>query len=106
MPMSEIFLFKVVDAFNLAGLPELVLVPGLPQNPELPTIRVGAQIRLVAPDGTYFETQISGFKKISYGRKQARDKICMPISLPPSISKEQIPVGTEVFLLTAKSVII
>jgi hypothetical protein len=100
--MSNIYLFTVVDAFSLAG--KLTLVPGLPQNPDLPTIRVGAQIRLVAPDGTSVETQIAGFEKISYGRKQARDKICMPISLPANLTKAHIPAGTEVFLVTKKPV--
>ena len=100
--MSIIYLFTVVDAFALSG--KLALVPGLPQNPDLPTIRIGAQIRLVAPDGTSIETHIAGFEKISYGRKQARDKICMPISLPSSIAKQSVPTGTEVFLVTSKSV--
>ena len=100
--MSNIYLFTVVDAFALAG--KLTLVPGLPQNPDLPTIRVGAQIRLVAPDGAAVETQIAGFEKISYGRKQARDKICMPISLPANLAKAHIPACTEVFLVTSKSV--
>lgn len=98
--MSKTYLFTVVDAFALSG--KLTLVPGLPQNPDLPTIRIGAQIRLVAPDGTSFETHIAGFEKISYGRKQPRDKICMPISLPASIAKAQVPAGTEVFLITNK----
>jgi hypothetical protein len=98
--MTDHFLFAVVDAFALAG--KLTLVPGLPQNPDLPTIRIGAQIRLVAPDGTAFETHIAGFEKISYGRRQPRDKICTPISLPSSIAKDSIPAGTEVFLATAK----
>lgn len=98
--MSDIFLFTAVDAFALSG--KLTLVPGLPQNPDLPTIRVGAQIRLVTPDGTSFETHIAGFEKISYGRKLPRDKICMPISLPASIAKTQVPAGTEVFLVTSK----
>lgn len=98
--MSDIFLFTVVDAFALSG--KLTLVPGLPQNPELPTIRIGAQIRLVAPNGTSFETHIAGFEKISYGRKQPRDKICTPISLPSAIAKTQIPAGTEVFLTIKK----
>ena len=100
--MPDIFLFTVVDAFALSG--KLTLVPGLPQNPDLPTIRIGAQIRLVAPDGTSFETHIAGFEKISYGRKQPRDKICMPISLPAAIAKSQVPAGTEVFLAASKPV--
>jgi hypothetical protein len=98
--MPDIFLFTVVDAFALSG--KLTLVPGLPQNPDLPTIRVGAQIRLVAPDGTSVEAQIAGFEKISYGRKLPRDKISMPISLPSSVLKTQVPSGTEVFLVVSK----
>ena len=101
--MPEIFLFTVVDAFSLSGRPGPVLVPGIPQNANLPTMRVGAQIRITAPDGSSFETQIAGFEKISYGRRPPPDKICNPISLPPSILKDQILPGSEVFLVTAKS---
>lgn len=101
--MSEIFLFTVVDAFALSGRPGPVLVPGIPQSANLPTMRVGAQIRLTAPDGSSFETHIAGFEKISYGRRPPPDKICTPISLPSSISKDQVLPGAEVFLLTAKS---
>jgi hypothetical protein len=99
--MADIFLFTVADAFVLSG--KLTLVPGLPQNPDLPTIRVGAQIRLATPDGTSVESHIAGFEKISYGRKLPRDKISMPISLPSFLSKTQVPAGTEVFLVVSKS---
>ena len=98
--MSDTHLFTVLDAFVLSG--KLTLVPGLPQNPDLPTIRVGAQIRLIAPDGTSVESHIAGFEKISYGRKLPRDKISMPISLPSSVLKSQVPAGTEVFLVVSK----
>ena len=98
--MSDTHLFTVLDAFVLSG--KLTLVPGLPQNPDLPTIRVGAQIHLVAPDGTSVESHIAGFEKISYGRKLPRDKISMPISLPSSVLKSQVPAGTEVFLVVSK----
>lgn len=101
--MSGTFLFTVVDAFSLSGRAGPVLVPGIPQSDLLPTMRVGAQIRLTAPDGSAIETQIAGFERISYGRKLPRDKVCTPISLPSNISKEQVVAGTEVFLVTAKS---
>lgn len=80
-----------------------MLVPGIPQGDNLPTIRVGAQIRLALPNGSSLETQIAGFERISYGRKLPRDKVCTPISLPSSISKDQVLAGTEVFLVTVKS---
>lgn len=101
--MSETFLFTVVDAFTLSGRAGPVLVPGIPQGDNLPTIRVGAQIRLALPNGSSLETQIAGFERISYGRKLPRDKVCTPISLPSSISKDQVLAGTEVFLVTVKS---
>ncbi len=102
--MSETFLFTVVEAFALSGRPGPVLVPGFLQSANFPTMRIGAQIRLVTPGGESIETLIAGFEKISYGRRPPPDKICTPITLPPSISKEQIPAGTEVFLITSKFV--
>ena len=102
--MSETFLFTVVEAFALSGRPGPVLVPGFLQSANFPTMRIGAQIRLVTPGGESIETLIAGFEKISYGRRRSPDKVCTPITLPPSISKDQIPVGTEVFLITSKFV--
>ena len=102
--MSKTFLFTVVGAFAVSGRPGPVLVPGFLQNANLPTMRIGAQIRLVTPGGESIETLIAGFEKISYGRRPPPDKICTPITLPPTISKEQIPAGTEVFLITSKFV--
>ncbi|MGH8049670.1 MAG: hypothetical protein ACREPB_03315 [Arenimonas sp.] len=100
--MSETFLFTVVDAFALSGRPGPVLVPGFLQSASPPTMRIGAQIRLVTPSGESIETLIAGFERISYGRKPPRDKVCTPITLPANISKEQVPAGTEVFLITTK----
>ncbi len=102
--MSETFLFKVVDAFVLSGRAGPVLVPGFLQSAKPPTMRIGAQIRLVTPSGESIETLIAGFERISYGRRPPPDKVCIPITLPPDISKEQVPVGTEVFLITSKFV--
>jgi len=102
--MSEILLFTVVDAFTLSGRPGPVLVPGFLQSAKPQTMRIGAQIRLVTPGGESLETLIAGFERISYGRRPPPDKVCIPISLPPNIAKEQVPVGTEVFFITTKFV--
>ena len=102
--MSEILLFTVVDAFVLSWRPGPVLVPGFLQNAKPPTMRIGAQIRLVTPSGESIETLIAGFERISYGRRPAPDKVCIPITLPPNIAKEQVPIGTKVFLITTKFV--
>ncbi len=100
--MSETFLFTVVEAFALSGRPGLVLVPGFLKSANLPTMRIGAQIRLLTPSGESMETLVAGFERISYGRRPPPDKVCTPITLPPSILKEQVPAGTEVFLITSK----
>jgi len=89
--MSETFLFTVVDTFALSGRPGPVLVPGFLQSAKLPTMRIGAQIRLVTPSGESIETLIAGFERISYGRRPSPDKVCTPITLPPSISKDASP---------------
>ena len=100
--MSETFLFTVADAFVLSGRLGPVLVPGFLEKSNHPTMRIGAQIRLATPSGESIETLIAGFERISYGRRPPRDKVCIPIALPSTISKDQVPAGTDVFLITSK----
>lgn len=101
--MHEILLFTVVDAFMLSGRAGPVLVPGIPQDPALPAMGVGATLRLALPDGGSIETAIAGFERISYGRKVPRAKVCTPISLPAGVPKETIVPGTEVYLVVGKA---
>ena len=100
--MPDVLLFTVVDAFMLSGRAGPVLVPGIPQDPSLPAMGVGATLRLALPDGGSIETTIAGFERISYGRKVPRAKVCTPISLPADVPKASIVPGTEVYLVTGK----
>lgn len=89
-------LFTVADRFQIEGR-GCVLVPGLPTEPTSPIVPRGTRIRLRRPDGQETDTFIEAIELISY-RKQP-EKICIPILLPKDITKEDVPVGTEVLLL-------
>ena len=78
------FLFKVEDIFSITGC-GLVLVPGLGTNQG--RVNSGMPIKLRRPDQTELQTVIAGIVF------QTRD-----IALLPSITKEEVPIGTEVWL--------
>ena len=102
VPMDLIQLFTVEEAFQLSGRPGPVLVPGIPDRQDLPTIRIGSRIRLVSPDGQCIDTEIAGVEMVNYGRRPVPTTIYVPISLPSSISKQQVPSGTKVYLIDAE----
>lgn len=79
------FLFKVEDTFQITGR-GLILVPGLGINAE--KVMVDMHIKLKKPDNTEILTKISG---IEFSVKA-------PILLPKEIKKEDVPIGTEVWL--------
>jgi hypothetical protein len=89
-------LFTVADRFQIEER-GCVLVPGLPTEPGSPNVPRGARIRLRRPDGSETDTIIKEMEMISYRKRP--EKICIPILLPKDITKEDVPVGTEVFLL-------
>lgn len=96
--MSDILLFTVEEAFKLSGRPGPVLVPGIPNKPDLPLIRIDTPIFIVTPSGERIDTQIAAIEMINYGRKLPPENPSVPISLPSSLSKDQIPVGSKVYL--------
>lgn len=49
------------------------------------------------PSGSELDTVIKGIENIRFAEKP--QKITFPILLPNDITKEEIPIGTEVFLL-------
>jgi hypothetical protein len=62
-------------------------------------IRVKDQIQLRTPDGRVCDTQIAGIE-FAHGTKQDASKISrMAIILPRNIPKEDVPSGTEVWVL-------
>lgn len=101
--MSEILLFTVQETFKLSGRPGPVLVPGIPEKPGLPSIRIGTRIFIVTPNGERIDTQIAAFEMINYGRRPLPDNFSAPIGLPPSLSRDQIPVGSKVYLTSTGS---
>jgi hypothetical protein len=96
---AMLHLFTVADRFQIEGR-GCVLVPGLPTEPGSPNVPRGARIRLRTPDGREIDTVIKAIEMISYRKRP--EKICVPILLPKDITKEDVPVGTEVLLLEEK----
>ena len=90
------YLFTVADCFQITGR-GCVLVPGLSTEPDAPTVERSSKIRLRKPTGEEVDTFIKEIEMISYRKKP--EKITVPILLPKDITKYQVPIGTEVFLL-------
>lgn len=83
-------LFTIEDTFLIKGR-GLVPVPGIvPQGEEV--FRVGDPIRLKRPDDSTFDWQIGGLELLQGG--PPRDDV---IVLLKGLSKEEVPVGTEVW---------
>jgi hypothetical protein len=82
----ETLLFVVEERFQLTSI-GLVLTPGLGDNPH--NVTIGAPIKLIRPDKSEIISVLAGIMFV-----EARH-----ISLPQSIKKEDVPVGTEVWLL-------
>ena len=93
-----VHLFTVADRFQIEGR-GCVLVPGLSTEQDSPSVPKGARIRLRTPAGKETDTFIKELEMISYRNKP--EKICIPILLPKDITKEDVPVGTEVLLIEA-----
>jgi hypothetical protein len=86
-------LSKVEDSFEI---PErgCFIVPGVPRYGEnIPKVHERDRIQLRTPDGRVIDTYVMPFSVFS-GPK-AKD--CFPIRLPLEISKENVPIGTEVW---------
>jgi hypothetical protein len=52
------------------------------------------------PGGTQLDTTVRGIEHIRYAKKP--EKISFPVLLPEEITKDHVPVGTEVLLLEEK----
>jgi len=94
--MEPTLLFIVEDAFQITGR-GCILVPGPVAEPGGPTLHIGDPIRLAKPDGQLVDTKIRAFEMI--GRRPVPKVITAPILLPREITKDQVPVGTQVFSL-------
>lgn len=80
------FLFKVEDLFEIKGR-GLILVPGL--GDKVKFAKIGNKIKLIRPDKSEIEAIISG---IAFQRNYD--------ILVDNLKKEDVPIGTEVWLIT------
>ena len=96
--MSEIFLFTVEYAFQISGRPGPVLVPGIPGTSDLPSIGIGSPLLILTPSGERISTQLACVEMVNYGRRPLPDTPSVPIGLPSSLSKDQVPAGSKVYL--------
>jgi hypothetical protein len=94
--LAMLHLFTVADRFQIEGR-GCVLVPGFPCEPGDPNVNRGARIRLRTPTGREIDTFVKEIEMISYRKRP--EKIAAPVLLPHDITKDDVPVGTEVLLL-------
>lgn len=94
--MDPVLLFTVEDAFQITGR-GCVLVPGPSAEEGSQPIRIGDRVCLRKPDGHSFDTVIAGVEMI--GRRPRPKVITAPILLPRDVTKDDVPIGTEVWLL-------
>jgi hypothetical protein len=83
----EEYLFTVEDSFVISER-GIVLAPGVPGDK---SVRVGDMVELRSPDGSVFTSKIKG---IEFSSNQN-----IPLLLSHLLSKEDIPAGTEVWLV-------
>ncbi|MCD6673764.1 MAG: hypothetical protein LT106_13020 [Burkholderiaceae bacterium] len=94
--MQTTLLFTVADAFQIKGR-GCVLAPGPSAEPGTTPIHIGDAIRLIFPDGGSVDTQIRGLEMINFRKRP--EVITVPILLPSDLKKDDVPPGTQVYLL-------
>jgi translation elongation factor EF-Tu-like GTPase len=94
--MDPVYLFTVEDTFQISGR-GCVLVPGPSAEEGSQRIRIGDRVCLRKPDGCSFDTTIAGVEMI--GHRSRPKVITAPILLPGDVTKGDVPIGTEVWLL-------
>ncbi len=96
-------LFTVTDVFQIEGR-GCVLVPGISSDPGDPIVERGARLQLQTPSGKVIDTFMKEVEMISYRKRPI--KITTPILLPKDIKKDDVPIGTKVWLLEETSKVI
>jgi hypothetical protein len=85
-------LFVVDGTFTVFGR-GIGLLPGVPKDELGPRVTPGMTIELHRPDGTVLATTIRAVEWF-----QTPPAPSAPLHMPPEIRKEDVPVGTEVWL--------
>lgn len=89
----EKLLSIVEDVFELSGRPSVVIVPGVPRAGDC-RLKVGDPLKLRRPDGTEASTFVGGLELTS-----PPSTTSIALMLGPSMTKADVPIGTEVWLL-------
>jgi len=87
-------LFKVEDVFDISGR-GCVIAPAMPTGADF-KIRAKDQIQLRTPAGQAVDTHIASIELL---KPQDGSACRMAIMLPRDLVKQDIPIGTEVWLL-------
>lgn len=95
--MNEAPLFTVLQTFQLADR-GCVLAPGPSIEEGATIVRVGDRIRLLLPTGAEIQTYVRALESIK--RTVRPPVLTASVLLPKEITKEMVPVGTQVFLAT------
>lgn len=85
-------LSTVADVFQLSGRPSIVVAPGIPRSGDW-RLKVGDPLTLHLPDGSRKATVVGGTEMLSPPNREF-----IPLMLGPEISKEDVPVGTEIWV--------
>jgi hypothetical protein len=89
-----LLLSTVEDVFQLSGRNSVIIVPGIPTRGEQKwKIKIGELLKLEAPDGIIRHTVVGGIEM--GGRK---DLGFIAILLGPGLTKQEVPVGTKVWI--------
>ncbi len=87
-------LSTVEDVFEIEGR-GCVVAPGLSEStPPHIRLRTRDPISLHRPDGSIVETHIHALEFLDGPNR----RMCVPILLPPNITKADVPIGTEIWL--------
>jgi hypothetical protein len=88
------FLCRVEDVFEITGR-GCVLTPGVSEaTPGDIKVRADDAIELRRPDGSVLHTRIHALEFLDGPGKRS----CVPVILPPELTKSDVPIGTEIWL--------
>ncbi|MBU2166439.1 MAG: hypothetical protein KKF88_01230 [Alphaproteobacteria bacterium] len=82
----------VADCFALSGRSSVIVVPGIPCKGEW-RVKAGDLLTLKRPDGTTQQTVVAGIELASPPHPDF-----IPMLLGPGLTKEAVPIGTEIWI--------
>lgn len=86
------FICVIDDVFQLTGR-GCVITPGYTSDlPRDLRVKIGDALRLKRPDGGEIDTVLRGIEMANLGD-------CMPLLLGANVTKSDIPIGTELWLV-------